>query len=182
MIQAGYDAFAGYFGMSYGIYRNLYFQYLFQTSCGVYLYLYGDKIKKWVMVLSAVFGAAFIIWSSYLGNTTLLIPHRAITAWPIAFWVMPLMRILLLDHKEAHISIEWLHKTVAYIGKASYHIFCVQLLWFVSGIVGKITNNILFQAIISILVCVIVGCFYYAIETCIRKRLSIRKEVNPLVR
>lgn len=172
VVQAGYDILIGHFGMSYGVYRNLYFQYMFQTSCGVYLYLHGDKVKKWMMLLNVGLGASFIIWSSYLGNTTVLIPYRVITAWPIAFWVMPIMKILLVDLKTAHIPIKWLHNVSAYVGKASYHIFCVQLLWFVSGITGKLSSNLVMQAVISLMMCVVIGCIYYAIEIWVRMRVK----------
>lgn len=177
VVQAVYDILIGQLGMSYGVYRNLYFQYMFQTSCGVYLYLYGDKVKKWTMLLSAALGASFIVWSSYLGNTTLLIPYRAITAWPIAFWVMPIMKILLVDLKNAHISIMWLHNILTYIGKASYHIFCVQLLWFVSGFTGKLSSHMVVQALVSLIICIVVGCIYYAIEKWITTSLKIKNEV-----
>lgn len=163
--------------MSYGVYRNLFFQYLFQTSCGVYVYLNGQKIKKWMMFVSAAIGVTFIIWSSYFGNTTPLIPHRIGTAWPTAFWVMPFMKLFLVDFKEFRIPIKWLHKLVAYIGKASYHIFCIQLIWFVSGIEGKITSNIFMQAVVSIIVCVFVGCVYFAIEDFVRHKFTtVNKE------
>lgn len=172
-----YDMLCWKLEMSYDIYRNLLFQYTFIVSCGIYSYLYHDKIKKWHMVLSAVIGFIYIVFTSYLGVIPKIIPFRYDTAWPIGFWVFPIMNIFLSKFYYFRLSNEHLNNAICAIGKASYHIFCVQLLWFVSSIEKKISNNLVIQMGVSFVFCIVIGWVYYNFEQWLRIKLDRNKKI-----
>lgn len=68
-------------------------------------------------------------------------------------------------------------KSIAYIGKASYHIFLVQMIYFIYNPIGKILN--LYQLnnvtkgivllIINLITCILLGILFYKIEEKWRK-------------
>ena len=149
--------------------RNIYFNYLFLTSCGVYLYLFAETIRKNIIVVCGLIGFLYILNVNYLHPQLSFIPFRTGSAYPTSFFLMPFMYFFLYKHKDFTIKRRYLHNIISIIGAASYHILWVQLLWFASGFDRSIFNNQYIQLAISLIICTITGVLYYQLETWIRK-------------
>ena len=162
LVNIVYDAVYSLVRLPYDVYRNIFFQYLFAVSCGCYINIYGYRIKKIFLLIAAIVGAVYILAVSYLAWIPVIIQNRATTAWPVCFWVLCFVGFVLIYHKTFKISVKLIHSILMRLGQASYHIFCIQLLWFVSGIDTKM--NMWIAALVSIVVSCILGYFYYMVE------------------
>ena len=61
------------------------------------------------------------------------------------------------------------------IGKCSYNIFLIQMLWYAfgSGVIGTIINNRCLHLVIKLIICLLGGAIFYYVETPITKRITV---------
>lgn len=149
-------------GMSDGVYRLLIFRYLFLIAAGVYLAVGEVKREKKESVwdtLSILVGLIFIVIFSYTGYQPKIFTMWAPTSLMTALYVVPIMSMLLRNCRKGL-------KPLETIGKASYEVFLVQMIYFCLG--NKITEtfeNQYARLFISIIICTMLGiAFFYAIN------------------
>ena len=156
-----YELFATYLPIDPNTYRLELYRYTFLIAFGCYVGLNG-VLNKFVSVALAVLGVFFTYLICYRGNNlflqegwagTSLLPSLMI--FPIFYWV----RKLQLRCKPLEL-----------IGKASYHIFLVQMVYFqFSSIIYPMMKRRALQTPVSIVVCILVGIAFYCIEKPITK-------------
>lgn len=154
------------FGISskvpYGAYRLLAFRYIFIIALGCYVYLYRDRLGKWYKwAVFAAIGAVYIYLVNYEITNRLIFTYWHRTAMPVAFFVAPAFVL----------GIKYLAKVrftpLEELGKASYHILMVQILYynFFAPLVWTAPKNVIPNAfvgmLISLVVCLAGGYGYY---------------------
>lgn len=110
--------------------RLLIIRYLVLILGGISIF---DKYKnekqiknKWIYIICAILGAAYIITVGYLDFTPkILFTDWAATAMPTALYLVPVILLLLFKFSEKEAK-----PIFTIIGKASYHIYLVQMLYF----------------------------------------------------
>ncbi len=85
---------------------------------------------------------------------------------------------LLEQHFEKPVSKKIL-RFIRYIGKASYHIFLVQQLWFCISFPLRDRIRIRYAYIIDLSICIILGCAFYFIYSLIEGRMGKKVKINP---
>lgn len=109
--------------------RLLIIRYLVLILGGIFIF---DKYKekqiknKWIYIICAILGAAYIITVGYFDFTPkILFTDWATTAMPTALYLVPVILLLLFKFGEKEVK-----PIFTILGKASYHIFLMQILYF----------------------------------------------------
>lgn len=118
----------------------------------------------------------FITSIYYWGYTPKIISYWTGTSFIASFYIIPIAMILLSRVRNVRL------KLLEIIGKASYHIFLAQMVWYIfgTGFISIYIANRLSQIVCNIIVCLILGVVFYYIETPINK--YINKKVSSLVK
>ena len=163
-----YELIQRAYQMNVECYTNILFRYLFLIASGCYAGLYSESNNRIhiLYLIEVAVGLAFIILFSYTPYHTVIFQDywKSTTLLPSLF-VIPIVTLIL---KYINISIPFFE----IIGRASFHIFLVQKVFFYgikSGIEFDTGNQIL-QVLLNILCCVVVGiAFYYFERKCYRR-------------
>lgn len=150
-----------YFHIPNEIYRLLVFRHMFTICFGIYVYLGYWKQNKLLNVLSLLTGLTYILAHSYLGFT----PYFFNRGWADVCFVSclfyaPIAGFLI---KKEDIKFKPLEK----IGKASYHIYLTQMVYYYFvkyEYVSLIIPNKLVFALLSIIICTFCGYIFYSIN------------------
>lgn len=109
--------------------RLLIIRYLVLILGGIFIF---DKYKekqiknKWIYIICAILGAAYIITVGYFDFTPkILFTDWATTAMPTALYLVPVIMLVLFKFGEKEVK-----PIFTILGKASYHIFLMQILYF----------------------------------------------------
>lgn len=172
-----YEISVRLYGISDNAYRLISFRYIFLIACGIYLALCKEKLlipnKKNISLctVSTLIGIGYIVLTSYTGYREKLFTLWTTTSMLTAFWIFPifcLLFVLLKNAKESKAQI---------IGKASYHIFLTQMVYFATvspKIEALITlprfNRTVFAAI-SLIICLAVGTVFYILGNKIEQKI-----------
>lgn len=151
--------------MSGEVFRLIVLRYIFAIALGCYFSMGKFKIKKWMAVLSFIFGAVFIYAVCYGGYKPTYFFRWSRTSMLAVFYIAPIAYLLIK-------KCTWECKPLAIMGKASYNIFFVQMVFFhiVGNYVGGIPGT-LWPMLGSYLVCIVLGILFYKIETPITKKV-----------
>lgn len=155
--------------------RLLVVRYLVLILGGIFIF---DKYKnekqiknKWIYILSAVLGAGYIIAIGYFDFTPkVLFTDWATTAMPTALYLVPVIMLVLFKFGRKEV------KPIFTIpGKASYHIYLMQMLYF--GIVMHRINvlNPTINFIMGALFSVPLGLIMYFAENQITKMIKNKR-------
>ena len=146
------------FGFSNLLYRSLICRHVFNISFGIYIYLGYWKKNKILNFLSMLVGFIYIIAHSYYGYTPYFFYKGfADVNFVACLFFMPIVGYLIC---RKDIKCRFLES----IGKASYHIYLTQMVYYnfikkelIMSIIG---NNYLY-AIINVIICVSIGYLFY---------------------
>lgn len=151
-------------------YRLLAIRYIFLVSCGMYVYLHSEQIKEKLnyvkLIGSMILGAIYIYIVIYTSYQEVIIQNWENTSMMCAFWIVPIFMILYKHFQEMK------DRKIYIIGRASFHIFLVQMVFidnrelFLKGM-GNLEN-----AIVNILICVPLGLIFYHFSTPFEKKLN----------
>ena len=183
--QCIYELITYLINLPRAVYRLLIFRYIIFIYGGIMLYkFYKNGEIPWKNMLKCIaIGIIYIILVIYIGYQ----PHVIFrydtwfrSAAPTAFYVVPVVATLIAN--ENRISekignyrfIEKVGNLLVRLGKASYHIYIVQMLWF-GILIKRISISTLLQPvkfIVSAIVCSIIGVGYFKLEQKIRSRVN----------
>lgn len=189
-LNFGYELLVKLSGMPKTTYRLLLFRYLLYLGFGCYMFFHlreehnkeGERkypMKRWVLAALFAFGLWFLLYMYYPGyhaSSMHIMRYWTKTAMPVACYIFPL--IFLLMKYGQNWKMRGLHVFFSEIGKASYHIFLVQMLYF------KFFDDIMFPAtpavpvaLGNVAVSLLLGYGYYRVEN-----FYISGKLLPLVK
>ena len=158
------------FGMSDFEYRYLVFRYLFIIACGSYAAVYKpgkSGLNIALMIASVAAGAAFIylfVYSGY-GQSAKIITYWQRTSLLTCLYAAPILFFVIAKGNLKF-------KPLEIIGKASFNIFLVQMLYYLyyhftaSRRTGSVT-----EYLVTVLICVVIGVAFYYPEQLLTKFL-----------
>lgn len=146
-------------------YRLMIGRYILLIAFGCYLYLHPkSRIKPYQMVCMMAAGLMYIISTLHFDYQPLLFEYWTPTAMPVDFYIFPI--VVLLFRKFYHSTIPGrVGLLLAEIGKASYHIFLFQMVYyhFELGSI-RLQMPVSLSIISNIVLCVCVGISFYEAE------------------
>jgi hypothetical protein len=149
-----------------------------------YLPLCGAIKKKRDSAFDVCGGGIFLLYHNYGGYRTQFISSWICNSFMgmaysagIVFFAC-YHEDLLEQHFEKPVSKKIL-RFIRYIGKASYHIFLVQQLWFCISFPLRDRIRIRYAYIIDLSICIILGCAFYFIYSLIEGRMGKKVKINP---
>lgn len=157
-------------GMTVQCYRLMFFRYILLVAYGCYLasekYVKNTKLAH----LSMIAGILYIIKFRYSGATPVITNLWPETSLFACLFIIPLSGSLILNN--------WRCKPLEWLGKASYHIYLMQTLYYFafSEAIALLIDSRAIAFSVNILICVLFGVMFYIFET----RLSnlLRKAVS----
>ncbi len=146
----------------YGAYRLLAYRYIFVIALGIYIYLYRDNLgKRFKWICMFLVGAGYVYLVNYVPYNRIIFNYWHRTSMIAVLYIAPLF--VLGVKYLAGVRI----KLIEELGKASYHILMVQILYFnfFAPLVWTAPKNIIpndfVGFVISIAVCLGGGYGYY---------------------
>ncbi len=170
------------FEMDKYYYRLSIGRYLILIAFGCYLYLHPEhRLKKYQMLLMFLVGFAYIVAVFDFNKDFVIFDYWKTTAMPVAFYIFPI--VVLLFRKFYHARIPGVFGSLlVWIGKASYHIFLVQMVYYHFELGGRIMSADWYVAVpFNILVTVPVGLGFYELDNrFIRKLKQVKRYVKAM--
>ena len=177
LANAGYEVLKVAYGMNEYEYRLLLFRYLFVIAAGCYVAAGDIQRSKKLIALSSLCiaaGAGFTYLFSYTDYVPKIITYWKTTSFAVCLLIVPTFGWVLRN-------IHWRFKPLELIGKASFNIFLIQLIYhnFADRMYALIPNRGL-QLTFNFINCVGVGLLFYYIEQPITRYLikKIKKTGN----
>lgn len=175
IVNALYELLKSSYHMNEECYRLLVFRYILVIAVGCY-FAWGKSTKKSYSLLSFFVGLLFIILYSYINYAPKVIIYWTGTSFVACLYIIPIVKLLLQRYNEIKSPF------VEVLGKASYNIFLVQMVWyrfFFSIVEGNADRPM--QLIISIIVCCSIGVLYYYLEMPLTKKIIEKIKVAKLI-
>lgn len=164
-----YEIFKSAVHLSPEHYRVLVFRFLFLIAWGIYFGRHREDRN--ISVFLIPIGILYIYVSEYLDTEILCFDQWKTVAIPAAFLWIPILMYVMKRFRFHNSLLEL-------IGKASYHIFLIQMFYF-RYIHPYLTTEIHFLGMmaVNVVVCCIVGSLYYLVEKQFRKWIrSLHKQ------
>lgn len=160
------------------LYRLLIFRYLLIIGIGLYISVSDNKFSKKELYCSFAIGIGYILLTNYFKSNTgeytwSLFKYWQSTAAPVALYIFPIFSVLLKRFKFHVIK----SKMILMIGKASWHIFLIQVLYYQFFYDELNFKNILYcfpmgiEIIINLVFCILFGVIFFEIECNIKNKL-----------
>lgn len=116
-------------------------RYLLLIAFGCYLYLHPEhRVKKYQMLAMFLVGFGYLVAVFGFDTEFVIFDYWKTTAMPVAFYIFPI--VILLFRRFYHKIIPGIVGTaLTQIGKASYHIFLVQMVYYhfeLGGVIMKV--------------------------------------------
>lgn len=168
IVNVVYEVVQCTFEMSGETYRLLIFRYIMVIAAGCYMAFDGFKTINLFQVVMFVTGTGFILLYRCIGVTPQVFKLWTGTCFCACMYVIPLVAILIHRYTIKCTILE-------HIGKASYNIFLVQMVFYPYG--AKYIYHYVemrgVQLLLNLLICLGVGVIFYYVETPVT-RLIIR--------
>lgn len=162
LLNIVFEVYAFVSDMPNHIYRLLYIRYLFAAALGIWLTI---GIDRRLLAVGSIISAIYITSVNYFGVVPPVQPDWGSQNAPS--FMLPLLIVI--------IGLYILPKTVGNIitsifvtiGKASYHIYLVQMVYFWS-MLGHIINKMQLGFVINIIICILIGLMFYYTSSTLR--------------
>lgn len=154
-------------------YRVLMFRYLFLIAAGVYAYK-GYKLSRGASVIMTMIGCGFITLVTYLGYEPKILNIDWMTTNLVSsLLIVPSMIFVLQQLKIQFLPLEIL-------GRASYHIFLVQMIYYAGyyTIIQEKTSTWQAHLVAGIIISLGLGVLFYYIDKPIQKLIRKALLVN----
>lgn len=153
------------FEMDKYYYRLSIGRYLILIAFGCYLYLYPEhRVKRSQMTAMFLVGFAYLVVVFGFDKKLPLFGYWKTTALPVAFYIFPI--VILLFRKFYHSRIPGkAGELLTRMGKASYHIFLIQMVYYHFEMGGAIMKAAWYIAVpFNILITVPAGLAFYELD------------------
>jgi hypothetical protein len=168
------------------VFRMVAMRQIVFLQMGIVFYYYREQILRNYLKLVPLFILSFIY--GYL------VCHKDYIFYPYYYWstlATPLvflgLFIVILSLKLFNnVKENLIDRLIVIIGKSSYHIFLAQMVYY-RMFRKTIFNNVLYDNIVDVIICVSIGIIYYYIEPKITKRLEflmkklIKNQINLII-
>lgn len=163
-----YEIFHVAYNIPVESYRLLMFRYIFVLAAGCYISM-GHKTTALIPIAMFCCGVLFLFAYQYMGYSPLYVIHWTGTSFIASMYVIPIVWFLLKRCKLHFAPVEFL-------GKASYHIFVMQMLYYytVAPLVYQHVSGGEAKLLVCMICCIGLGILLYFIETPVRKFLQKR--------
>lgn len=151
------------------LYGILYIRYIFAGALGVWLAFRKDIPFRWVFI-GGFISFVYIFLVQYLNfQFWFIYPDWAFFHAFSYFWTLLLVILGLRISLSG--SFHKIFRLVEQLGKASWHIFLVQMTFFFIcwGTIGSFIESIIFSPIISLAICLPLGYGFYRVDLILRK-------------
>ena len=175
-----FETYVVVFDMAKADYRLLIGRYLFLITFGCWFYLHPDlRLSYGTLIAMFIIGVAYLYFNRK-GVDFYLFPYWGPTTFPADFYIIPLMVIAfrLFYHKTIPGPIGSL---LVEIGKASYHIFLVQMVYYHFELGGALFDlPLIAQIPFHIVINVAIGIAFYELQNHWRdiKKKLIKKGIS----
>ena len=163
-------------GLIYGAYRLMAFRYIFALALGCYLYIYREKLGKWYKwLIFFLVGAGYIYLINYTSYHRVVFTYWQRTSMLAMLYIAPLFLLGLKYLKNVRC------RFLEELGKASYHILMVQIVYFnlfaplVWTAPKSVVPNDAVGMAISLVVCLAGGYGYYTLYNKFSKNCKNKK-------
>lgn len=168
MIDIGFEIYAYHSGMSNPIYRLISLRYIFPVALGAWLAIRKSQ-SNLLLWIGALLSVAYIYLVHYASLIPPFQPDWQSQNIPSFFYPFLLVVLALkLLPRTIHPRLQ----KVTVIGKASYHIFFVQMVYFVtlSGMANR-HFGVIPAIFFNIVVCLFSGVVFYSFEKLFRVKI-----------
>ncbi len=181
-LNSGFEIVVRLISFPAEIYRLFIGRYLFLLAMGAFFRMIrGQKVKTRYLFGSLVIGLLYACVTNHfrLPDGTYswsLFKYWQITAFPVAFYLFPFFYLLIRYLHDVQIK-TWFGAVMQKIGSCTWYIYCVQMFYFfiVYEMCGfKVLLRhipLVFELIVSFLICGIGGYLLYVVEKWIRKKV-----------
>ena len=153
---------------------------------GIIFYFYREKLLKNYLKLIPFFIVSFIYGYLVCYKNYIFYPYYywSVSSTPLVF--LGLFVIIFFLKLFNNIKENLIDRIIVIIGKSSYHIFLAQMVYY-RMFRKTIFNNVLYDNIVDVIICVSIGIIYYYIEPKITKRLEflmkklIKNQINLII-
>jgi peptidoglycan/LPS O-acetylase OafA/YrhL len=162
LVNFAYEVLQRTAGMSLRVYRLLLFRYLLLLAAGCYLAIYKQwRGRKVIPYLTCAAGIAFIVAFCYLDYQPRIIIYWTKTSFVACLYIIPVALELMRRFPRCSFP------PLELLGKASYHIFLIQMIWyhFFSEQVGTALASRPLHLLVNMVVCVMGGLIFYFLES-----------------
>ncbi len=167
-----FEFYCYYFSVPQSIYRFIFLRYLFAASLGVWL-AKTEQIN-WHLVTAGAIVSLLYITSFNFYNFKLPVQPDWSPQNALAF-LWPLM-VVLLGLKMLPRQATGILKLIAELGKASYHIFLVQMVYYYYMDYLFDDMHICIYISINLLICLSAGYIFYLFENKLRFYIKLKRE------
>ena len=187
VLEIIYEIIINYFGnidkeLIQEVYRISAFRYLPFLQLGIILYYNKEQlVKNLKYILPFSIGGGYYIYLTFYKNYTIFpFYYWKVVAIPVIFYALFFIIIALKYLNNINNNI--FEKFIRLIGKSSYHIFLVQMIYYGMLRINSFNKGIYY--IVHIFICLSVGIIFYYIEPKITERLILfikkifRKEIE----
>lgn len=182
LINFLFEFFFAVFSIEVSLYRLLFFRYLLFIGLGIYGFLVKDKLKNSTLKYSFLIGLFYIILSTYcIHNIFYPFIYWKNTSMLSVFYVFAIFMYCFTHHKN-FVFKNKIHNILETIGNASWHIFLIQMIFFVIQTTAifrmDISHkyNLLLDIILKVVICCTIGVLYYLLEK------NYIKYIKPFIR
>lgn len=160
-----YEFFKEIVHLDWGVYRLVFFRFVFIVAVGTYLYLDKEEKKTWKLVASFIVGFLFLLATNYLGYYTRIISTKASdVSFMAAFYVAPILYVLVTKCKNISC------KPLALIGQASFNVFLFQMFYFnFADLIYNKVETVPIRLVINTVISVLGGIVFYYMENKLTK-------------
>lgn len=155
------------YNMDGEFYRLLVFRYMLHIGFGTYVYLKKEEISRVLLIGSLVVGLFYMYVISYTGYQPKILRYWTTTSFVTAFYCFPLFYLAVRYLKNAKC---W---PLEVVGRASYHIFLVQALYYGFGynFVNGYVSGKPAMFFVTLAICLLLGIGFRLVERPIGNRV-----------
>ena len=171
LLEFLYSFYCYYHSVCVRDYRLQAFRYITLLASGCWLALNSDiKINRKYLILSLMAGVLYIYLAGYINYP---IPYgypywKSVSGIFITMYIFPILYYLYKKYSNVEVT-NILGKTIDFVGKSSWHIYLVQMVYYIS--VEKYMTKLNFypHIFLNILICIFAGVLFYYAERKILK-------------
>lgn len=155
-------------GMGREEYRLMAFRYIFAIAMGCFIHIYKDKKMTWTWILMWFVGVSYIWKVNYTDYKPEILNRWTNTSMMTILYMAPIFVFGM--KKLSQVKCKWLET----IGKASYHIFLFQIIYynFVGPYVMTWIGSRAAELVVSVAMCLAGGYGFYRVYNYVSEKVT----------